>query len=236
MPRFGVVVFRGGLTSAAHSLVFPEPYLPLPQWRRSWSAVSVRESAKTGHGSQPTGGLPAVNGRRSGQCARSAHRRPVSSLELEGRGRGGHGEAGRRNPFLDFLQLCFTLSWQLVPRGSYQSLCQPFQQSPSAHPCLASFHPGSQSSESGLLLPTPSVFLLGSYPYRPAGVQGWKWQFAVLGGNQNPIPNNYNSVVVSAIQQHESAKFRGNFNKSGKKKKILSRILHFKDMWPWVGN
>lgn len=43
--------------------------------------------------------------------------------------------------------------------------------------------------------------------------------------------------MVSTIQPHGSAKFRGNFNKIllKWKKKILSRLLHFKDMWPWVG-
>ena len=85
------MVFRGGLTSAAHSVVFPEPYLPLPQWRRSWSAVSVRESAKTGHGSQPTGGLPAVKGRRSGQCAL---RPPQGSLQSRAGGEGARGPWG----------------------------------------------------------------------------------------------------------------------------------------------
>ena len=90
MPRSGVVVFRG-LTSAAHSLVFPEPYLPLPQWRRSWSAVSVkRECENTA--------WVAAHGRAAGckgQALRAvrALRPPQASLQSRA------GREGARGPW-----------------------------------------------------------------------------------------------------------------------------------------
>ena len=67
---------------------------------------TVRESKKVRTLRPPQAGLQS----RAGGVLRSA---------------GGHVEEELRNPFLDFLQLCFTLSWQLVPRGSYPTVTQP---------------------------------------------------------------------------------------------------------------
>lgn len=161
LPPGSAAGLRGGLSENCqerHSLIFPKPYLPLPRWR-SWSAVSIRESAKTWQGSQPGAARQAVKGRCSGLSKRrehSAHAPPTACLqssagEVRSAERGARSAGGAVGGTAGLQPHSHSASHSNRALGP---------------PTLQQLCPAAPSH--------PSVFPLRSHPYRPAGVQGWK--------------------------------------------------------------